>query len=287
LSRCEIRNIDNTQLDAYTIGSIGGAVAIKSAWQVLGNANNMPGSVGQKEMAYFDTSASGLAANLEKGEWTPAGMVDPATLQTDQIYTMETIKAGKQLRHGLTGLHILTKDRKDWVWITLWWSPNPDEDFGADRPADLPNVNSGAWKNYKMCVVVDYTEWDRDPTYGIQDESLRNAIMAAHTFQTDMPEDGPSTWCSNPYVEHGLGNTRTNCIGCHQHAGSKENPQNVFLDDPSDPNNFARRQAFPNNGRARVRNNFPSDYLWSFSSKPDFFNQAILQAIEEVRSERL
>ncbi|NIS36800.1 MAG: hypothetical protein GWN73_40355, partial [Actinobacteria bacterium] len=39
---------------------------------------------------------------------------------------------------------------------------------------------------------------------------------------------GPS-WCSNPYIEHGRGNARTNCIGCHQHGGSE-----VFTDRDGD-----------------------------------------------------
>ncbi|MGE0174134.1 MAG: hypothetical protein AB7T49_15155 [Oligoflexales bacterium] len=269
LSRCEIKNPLGTYLLKYTTDQIGGAVAIKSTWQQEESSNS--------EVAYFDTSAEGLTKNLADGEWKAAGLKKLSELPSNSIYQIEVMKAGNSVKHALTGLHILTKDRREWVWITLWWSPDPTSDFGADRPAHLANVNKPIWKNYKMCTVTSYEEWDPDPAGKISQPSLKAAIAAMHKY------DPQYTWCSNPYIEHGKGNTRTNCIGCHQHAGTKANPDDVFLDDPTDPNNAQRRAKYPNHGRSRVRHNFPADYLWSFSDNPDFFNLSILNTVEEFR----
>jgi mono/diheme cytochrome c family protein len=70
------------------------------------------------------------------------------------------------------------------MWITLWWSKDPD-------PDGLP----GRWAHYKMCIVTAYQETDPSLPAG-------------------------STFCSNPYLETGPRNVQTNCIGCHQHGGT-------------------------------------------------------------------
>jgi hypothetical protein len=49
------------------------------------------------------------------------------------------------------------------------------------------------------------------------------------------------------------GNARTNCIGCHQHAGTDVLSRDVVA-------------SMPANGRARVRDTFPADYLWSITT---------------------
>jgi hypothetical protein len=269
IRRCEINDPVGPLLEAYTQDTIGGAVAIKASWQTQDSPDS--------EVAYFDTSAKGLSQALKDGEWKAAGLKKLADVGSESIYNIDVLKAGNTKRHSLTGMHILTKDLRDWFWISLWWSPDPDSDFGADRPTHLANVNKGAWKNYKMCVVAAYEEQDKDPTGKITQPSLKDAIAAAHDY------DPNYTWCSNPYIEHGKGNSRTNCIGCHQHAGTKEKADDVFLDDPTDPKNAERRAKFPNNGRKKVRHNFPADYLWSFSDNPDYFNLAILSTVEEFR----
>jgi hypothetical protein len=157
------------------------AVVVKADWQrVLGDP-----------LATFDTSPARMATRLAgDATWTPDGSADPAD---DAIYTVQ-VPSGQTYR--LPALHIMTKELDHWMWITLWWSPHPDDDFGADRPA-LP----GVWKNYKMCVSTSYTE-----------------------------ADGSPTWCSNPYLELGTGNAATNCIGCHQHGGTARLPEDILLD---------------------------------------------------------
>jgi hypothetical protein len=101
-----------------------------------------------------------------------------------------------------------------------------------------------------MCSVVGYDEGDD----GHASDRVTAPSLAAALAATR--EHGPRTWCSNPYLEHGAGNAKTNCIGCHQHGGTRHTSESV-LEGPS---------AFPDGSRARHRNNFPADYLFVTST---------------------
>jgi hypothetical protein len=139
----------------------------------------------------------------------------------------------------------MTKELEHWVWVTLWWSDRPDEDFGADRPADFP----AAFARYKLCSVVAFEEGDDDPSGGFdgEDESLARALATVHSGV------GGPTWCSNPYIERGAGNAATNCVGCHQHAGTPLRSEDI-LGSP---------EAFPDFSRTEQRPSFPTDYVFS------------------------
>jgi hypothetical protein len=189
----------------------------------------------------FDTSADALSTTLATAEWGPAPRT--ATPDEQSIYTMR-ISSGLRMR--LAALHIVTKELRDWIWISLFWSDTPSSDFGADRPADF----TGPFGSYKMCVVVGYDEGDPgDPTLP---PSLGSALAATRAF-------GPRTWCSNPYLEHGTANAKTNCIGCHQHAGT-DLMTSAILEGPS---------AFPDGSRAKSRMNFPADYTFTTTTGLD------------------
>lgn len=197
------------------------------------------------------------------------------------------------------------------MWITLWWSDHPDEDFGADRPNCSDDSQDTdcifePWRNYKMCVVMQYEEKDSDPGARLP-PSLAEALRSAKN-QFD-----PHTWCSNPYIELGTGNSRTNCIGCHQHAGSKAEfpeghpdhgsdndvePDDIILagapwpsGQPNDkksgvgsPHHWEVLQRFPDGSRSKVRTNFPADYLWSYSHMPDFFKENINRLVDDFQA---
>ena len=242
----------------------GTAVAIKSTWHAVGTA----------EVAVFDTSAEGMRRLLNgKGEWTPERTVSDKTLSAQDVFTIQLKPNNRE--YQLHGIHFTTKDVRDWMWITLWWSPEPDTDFGADRPKDFAGT---PWANYKMCVTSHFEEADPAPWshYEKTHPDLASALKVVHEW------GGPYTWCSNPYTELGLGNAKTNCVGCHQHAGVALNTDEIFLDDPSDPKNPERRAKFPHNSRKQIRQNFPGDYLWSFSHGPDFFEAKIRGKTYEV-----
>jgi hypothetical protein len=207
------------------------AVAIKADWRRAEFGLTLPA---------YDTSATTLAGHLAgDADWGDGERaLDPGP---DQIHTIE-IENGNTYR--LAALHIMTKELRHWYWITLWWSDQPERDFGADRPSEIAEL-PGAWRNYKMCAVTAFDEGDEDPRGGMPG-TLGDALAAVHTAGAG------SSWCSNPYLELGAGNAATNCIGCHQHAGTD-------LDSAV----IASSPEFPSNGRTELRRNFPSDYLWA------------------------
>lgn len=214
------------------------AVLVKATWQRL--------DVGTPLVAY-DTSAEGLADKLARDGTFSWGDGDrPAAPAAGEMFTVELPNGN---RFGLTGLHIMTKELEHWVWVTLWWSDRPGEDFGADRPADFP----APFDHYKLCSVVAFEEGDPDPQGGALDASLGRALAATHAGV------GSPTWCSNPYIERGDGNASTNCVGCHQHAGTRLTSESILAD----------REAFPDFSRPELRESFPADYVFSVRAGDD------------------
>jgi hypothetical protein len=202
------------------------AVVVKADWHRRLDGDLLP---------VFDTSATRMAQRLAgDADWAQGdGAADPGP---SSIYSV-TLPSGAGFR--MPALHIMTKELDHWLWITLWWSPQPDGDFGADRPASI----GGVWRNYKMCVTSSYLEGDADPRGG-QAGLLGDAIASVHAGV------GEPTWCSNPYLEAGAGNAATNCIGCHQQGGTSLLPEQILATQP-------------HHGTTRVRNNFFTDYSWA------------------------
>jgi mono/diheme cytochrome c family protein len=215
-----------------------------------------------REIPVYDTDASALAAHLAgTAHWGEDGD-RRANPSPGDILTLR-LRNGDTYR--LVGMHIMTKELRHWQWISLWWSDQPGTDFGADRPA-LDGV-AEVWRNYKMCVVDGYTEEDPDPAARFGEApSLEAALQAIDTGQ------GGPTWCSNPYLEHGRGNARTNCIGCHQHGGATvmgDRDGDGALD-PLDLEAIISDDSwFPDTGRRQIRELFPADYLYSFNRVDD------------------
>jgi hypothetical protein len=197
-----------------------------------------------------DALAARVGGSQDEGGWGDDGTSQASPSPSD-VYTVR-LTDGATFR--MPAMHLVTKELRHWLWITLWWSPEPDTDFGADRPDEIRALG-GPWKNYKMCVVSDFAEGDADPTGGFPTGpgSLGDALAAVH------PGVGGPTWCSNQFIERGAHNAQTNCIGCHQHAGTSLLTEDV-LADPA---------RFPSFGRTRIRNNFPSDYVFAATAAPE------------------
>jgi mono/diheme cytochrome c family protein len=238
------------------------AVLIKAHWVRSDFGRKLPA---------FDTHAQALQDVMGEGrigDWAAGDReVDPSA---DEIVTIK-MKSGDTYR--LAGLHIMTKELRHWVWVTLWWSDSPEADFGADRPEAIRALEP-VWSNYKMGVVVDYLEGDPDPAARFeQHPSLAASIAAAKS---------ENTWMSNPYIEHGGGNAKTNCIGCHQHGGSIMG-QDLDSDGLLDPFDLElvidSPELFPANGRTKIRSLFPADYLWS-TSRVDSISQVVRSQVE-------
>jgi hypothetical protein len=193
-----------------------------------------------------------MASRLaDSATWNPDGAADPSP---SDIYTIQ-LPTGARFR--LVGLHVMSKELDHWAWLTLWWSTQPDADFGADRPASVAAL-PGPWRNYKMCVATSYVERDPDPR-GSAGGSLAESLSAVHRGP-----GGPS-WCSNPYLEQGPGNAGTNCIGCHQHGGTTLTAESIL-------------GTQPHHGSTRVRNNFFTDYLWAIQGGLGEDLSALVQA---------
>lgn len=204
------------------------------------------------KLGYRSTSAEALKARIDgtkdKGGW--GSTTGEAAPTPDQVYT---VSLSDRSKWRLPAMHLVTKELRHWLWISIWWSPEPDTDFGADRPESITALG-GPWKNYKMCVVSDYAEGDPDPTggYPTGPGSLGDALAAVHVA------GGPS-WCSNHYIERGDKNAQTNCIGCHQHAGTPLGSAEVLENE----------EKFPRAGRTQVRKRFPADYMFAATSAPE------------------
>jgi hypothetical protein len=226
------------------------AVVVKADWRRVDFEATLP---------VYDTSAARMQARLAPGAGAAWGDGDAeADPGPDSIYT---VKLANGATYRLAGLHVMTKELTHWVWMTLWWSDRPDDDFGADRPAGIAAL-PGPWRNYKMCVSTGYLEGDPDPRGGFSG-SLGDALAAVTRGGAGAP-----TWCSNPYIELGAGNADTNCIGCHQHGGTALISEDIISD--------AAR--FPHHGRTRVRNNFFTDYSWAIQGGRGDDLSSVIQA---------
>ncbi|CAN5909295.1 hypothetical protein BH11MYX3_BH11MYX3_14090 [soil metagenome] len=216
------------------------AVVVKADWRRQLDNELLP---------IFDTSAGRMKSRFASAsEWVSDGVAGPGS---DEIYTA-VLSSGAKFR--MPAMHVMSKELDHWMWITLWWSPSPNTDFGADRPAGI----TGPWKNYKMCVATQYLEGDPDPRGG-QAGTLGDSLAAVSGGA------GTPSWCSNPYIEAGAGNAGTNCIGCHQHGGTELSAESILVD-------------FPHHGDTRVRNNFFTDYLWAVKGGGGDDISAVVQA---------
>lgn len=214
------------------------AAVIKASWR----RND---SIVTDGLPVLDTSAATLGkrvtGELDQGGWVTRGLPLKKAGPEDAY----TVRLSDETGYSLVGLHVMTKELRHWVWVTVWWSATPDEDFGQDRPEEIKRLGA-PWNNYKMCVVTDFEEKDPDPRGGF-DGSLGDALAATH---------GKASWCSNGFIEKGAHNAETNCIGCHQHAGDVGSLDRV-LTDP---------EKFPLAGRTQTRKGFPADYSWAFAT---------------------
>jgi hypothetical protein len=220
------------------------AVAIKTNWERMGFGF---------QVSAFDSDANQLAASFRTGEWGQSlRKSDP---DAESIIEMET---GDGSKFRLSALHVMTKESRDWHWISLWWSDRPNEDFGADRPKLVEQ-----WNNYKMCNTLTF-----DATHQ-QFEDLQQFQSLKAAFEVIAENLPGKSWCSNPFLEQGHDNFKTNCIGCHQHGGSLLSNEDIL----------ARGAVDGQFALTKVRRNFPADYAWSWNRNPENISQFVIQQI--------
>ena len=247
-------DLTRTQI-AAPVGCLDGAlpldaVSIAAEWRRIDLDRPLP---------VYDTSSARLSGLLAEEMPTWGTGERTAMPSADDIYT-QALPTGEVF--GLAGMHLRTRELPLGLDVTLWWSDQPDEDFGADRP-DAIRALGGPWSHYKMCVVVEHTELDGDPNGGFASDapSLGEALTAVHEGR------GGPTWCSNPYIDAAPGLARGNCVGCHQHAMSGLRPGDIATDPVR----------FPSSGRLAARNNYPADGFWGLDAGDDL--AALMQQV--------
>jgi hypothetical protein len=188
----------------------------------------------------YDTDASTLRTLLA-GEAT-WGEGRPVTPSQGDLYVVQTRDG---TRFALVAMHVRTRELERWASVTLWYSPDPDSDFGSDRSPAFLRLGA-PFSSFKMCIAIEDRELV-DPRLEIPEgTSLGDALAAVYEGASG------SSWCSNPYIDAAPGLVRSNCVGCHQHAMSGVRPGETVLDETS----------FPDHGRRIVRRDFPGDSFW-------------------------
>lgn len=168
---------------------------IKTAWRRSGDGFSVP---------LYQTSE--LGAQLAAPGWTSEGSTVP---EADAAYSMRTLSA--QTFH-LVGMHFMIKTQERWAWSSLWLGEGSGGDLGADRPESFP------YSAYRLCALGSLSDDWRGRDSASWDPSLQS-------WQSALNAASLPNWCSNPYLELGAGNQKTNCAGCHQHAGLAWNNQ--------------------------------------------------------------
>lgn len=247
------------------------AVSIKAIW-----------ARDDEDIELFDTSAAGIERAVTGSEtWVPScdeaggckiSAGDPSLAK--QMYSANVQHPdGTSNTFRLTGMHVVTKEVREWIWMTMFWSHKPGTDFGEDRPDWLgkhAKHNFSELQNYKMCIATDFSEKDpsilnqipvyRQQPLSFEKTSLLAAILSSYThgksgIDSSAPGSIPqtaNTWCSNPYVEKDAGMGDSNCIGCHQGAG------------PDGDMEFVRHKKVEQ---------FPSDYAFSYEFYMDLIGK--------------
>jgi len=181
---------------------------------------------------------------LVSSESWPLGNV--MKLSAENLKQMFTVTLGNSAvaseRVGLVAFHIGVKAPREHFWSTYWWSPDAKEEkFGKDKKWEVytnSQINEIV-SHFNMCTVTRF-----DP-------------VGAPSF---VDAGNEASWCSNPFIESAPRSHLTNCIGCHQHAGSSVDQAQTFSQENQS------NGIFPVWGNSRVTTVHPSDFLWSVST---------------------
>lgn len=82
----------------------------------------------------------------------------------------------------LVGFHLSRKERGNWLWLTAWWSLQPEGEFGRGRPRNLKGAGGQpeAWRNYVIDATDDYTGIIYNPLIQREQAALKSNCMACH-----------------------------------------------------------------------------------------------------------
>lgn len=273
-----------------------GAVALKLTWARVGG----PATVSKvAALANFDTGEAGIRGMLAKsGTWRIGDQPEderPRTVPVPGFDGIYRVRVDNGHEWALTGIHVTTRETREWVWVSLWWGgDSPGSDFGADRPELCDGEVTGncgelsgyysPWNAYKMCVVSAWREGDPVLNAEAGEDFEAKAGMArwspglvaaarstrvAYVHNRRTPDGSFRTWCSNPFIESDKGMANSNCVGCHQFA----TPGGAF--------NIPEHNHFD-----KVMRDFPADFLWSFDSGVEHFADRIFGVVKTLDGTR-
>lgn len=187
-----------------------------------------------QNVSVFDSNTNVMQRTFKNGRWQATKEIPVNSIPHEKAFS---VYFNDNSFYRLSALHVVTKEVREWIWATFWWSENPTTDFGADRDQNISSMDS-VFRNYKMCTVSHFTDGDKDPSQRYRDrfDDLAGVLKESRSSFRE------KTWCANPYLEGTFPNT--NCIACHQHGGT--------------PRTF-------DNSMTQKRLNFPSDFTFAFS----------------------
>ncbi len=202
----------------------------------------------------FATDAKALAMQWGKPQWTRDEAYEPLA---DQSYFIRS-RTGQKFH--LVGLHASAKFDERWFWTSFWLGKDPQQDYASDQPQDW----SSPWQNYRQCSIFDWSqplrEQDIDPQWPKPIGELAEKLKLLN----------PAHWCSNPYLEVGVNNQKTQCIGCHQYAGFDWSGKEL---------NRRLQDNLPSL-LAPGEQQGPTDAIWSLFSGPSPLIFAVLDSID-------
>lgn len=202
----------------------------------------------------FATDPLSLVEQWQGSSWKVSASGEPAATETFALRTT----AGQKFH--LVGMHASLRIEGEWFWTSLWNGPTPLEDLAADQPAAF----TAPWTHYRLCSLYGWSRPLLKQTIG---PDWPPAIAGlAQSIQGHATAD----WCSNPYLELGTNNHKTNCIGCHQFAGNTWTRADFTRRLTSTPDELISRSPLPGS----------ADFVWSLFAGPEPLIQPLMDSIE-------
>jgi hypothetical protein len=202
----------------------------------------------------FATDATSLNRQWQNAQWLADENVEPAAEESFAL----RLPTGQKFH--LTGMHASLRLQEHWYWTSLWLGAGAGQELAADQPADWKDP----WTHYRLCSVDGWQEPLRTQTIpGHWPQPIADVSLA-------MVDHGLFNWCSNPYLEPGPNNHKTNCTGCHQYAGLNWNQQDFRQRLTDDFWSLFHRSGQPG----------PADFVWSLFVGPEPLIQPLMDTIE-------
>lgn len=219
-----------------------GAALLKTAWRRSGQG---------VAFQSFATDAASLDRQLKAPQWLPQENWQPPA---GTSYALQTPSG--QTFH-LTGMHLMLKLEDDWLWSSIWLGPLAAQDLAVDHGEGLAS--------YRLCSVSSFAS----PLDIKRDDEAKWPLPLQESAAI-LRQNQIANWCSNPYLEVGKNNQKTNCIACHQYAGL-----------PWSRDEITRRLHFDLPSMQKPSSELgPADFVWSLLNGPDALALIIADTID-------